>query len=118
MKLPSPYFIQHTTPSAEDRATLLKRPALEEEGLDLHSYWRVIWKRPWLIAPVFFATVLTTALSVFRMTPLYTTEATLLIERRAPQVLDIREVLSEDMAYDEYDYYKTQYEILKTRPLA
>jgi capsular exopolysaccharide synthesis family protein len=52
------------------------------------------------------------------MTPVYTAEATLLIERNAPRVLDIHEVNLEPQVVDEYDFYKTQYEILKSRTLA
>src|SRR5712691_70643 len=118
MNVPSPYFIQHPSSPAGDGATVFDGSIVAgDEGLDLWNYWRVIWKHPWLIATIFFATVLATAFAVFRTTPLYTAEATLLIERKVPQILDIREVLSEDMAFDEYDYYKTQYEILKSSTL-
>jgi polysaccharide biosynthesis transport protein len=102
----------------EDIAVLLKPAVMEEEGLTLHDYWRVIRKHLWLIATCVFGTVLATALVIFMMIPIYTAETTLLIERQAPRLLNIQEVLSEPLAQDEYDFYKTQYEILKSRALA
>jgi capsular exopolysaccharide synthesis family protein len=55
-------------------------------------------------------------LYTFTRTPLYTARATLLIERRAPQVLKIQDALSETIEHAEY--FKTQHEILKSRALA
>ena len=92
-------------------------PVAKDEEVRLQDYWRVIRKRLWLICMTFFGTVLITALGILAMTPIYTAATTLLIERQAPQVLDIREVLSESLGPDEYDYYKTQYEILKSPTL-
>jgi uncharacterized protein involved in exopolysaccharide biosynthesis len=102
----------------EDGEVLLKPAIIEEEGYTLRDYWRVIRKHLWLIAVCIFGTVLATALVISVMTPIYTAETTLLIEREAPRVLNIREVLSEPLGPDEYDFYKTQYEILKSRTLA
>src|SRR6266849_1127748 len=119
MKERSPYFLQRTSPPAREETAVLTGPMVEaDEGLDLQDYWRVIRKRLWLILTTFFGTVLTVALVLFTKTPIYTAATTLLIERQAPQVLDIREVLSESLGPDEYDYYKTQYEILKSQGLA
>jgi uncharacterized protein involved in exopolysaccharide biosynthesis len=78
----------------------------------------VLRKHLGLITTFSLSTVLATALVIFMMTPLYTAETSLLIERNPPQVLDIRAVLSEPLTQDEYDFYKTQYEILKSRALA
>jgi polysaccharide biosynthesis transport protein len=108
-------------PSPPDRgdAELLTRPiAMEEEGISLRDYWQVIRDHLRIIALFCFGTVLIAALLILMMTPIYTAETTLLIERKSPQVLDIREVLSEPLGPDEYDFYKTQYEILKSRTLA
>jgi len=68
---------------------------------------------------VFFCgTVLTTALVLVLMPPTYTAEVTLLIERKPPRVLDMHEASAEFLVPDEYDFYKTQYELLKSRALA
>jgi uncharacterized protein involved in exopolysaccharide biosynthesis len=78
----------------------------------------VVRKHLSLIAACCFGTVLATALVVSMMTPIYTAETSLLIERQTPQVLDMREVLSEPLTSKEDEFYKTQYEILKSRSLA
>jgi capsular exopolysaccharide synthesis family protein len=90
----------------------------EEGGFDFREYWRVIRKHGWLISALFLGALFITACVLFRMTPLYTAESTLLIERKTPQVLDVQQAVSESLVSDEYDYYKTQYEILKNRALA
>jgi polysaccharide biosynthesis transport protein len=106
-------------PSGREEAEVLIKPGVvQDDGISLRDYWRVIRRRLWLIVITCFGIVLATALVVLRMTPIYTAETTLLIERQAPQVLEIREVLPEPLGADEYDFYKTQYEILKSRTLA
>ena len=52
-------------------------------------------------------------LIVFSMTPIYTARATLLIERNEPQVVNIKQVLSESAAAEETSYYESQYQILQ-----
>jgi polysaccharide biosynthesis transport protein len=114
------------SPSPPDRgdAELLPRSmqdgsmAMQEEGISLRNYWQVIRKHLRLIAVFCFGTVLIAALVIMMMTPIYTAETVLLIERNTPQVLDIREVLSDPPGMDESNFYKTQYEILKSRTLA
>ncbi len=119
MKRHSPHSIKGTFSSAEEETAVLNVPGVEEEENHLRDYWEVIRKYRWLIAIFSLAVVLTTALVIFRMTPIYTAETTLLIERKSPQVLNIPQVLSEQsVTWDEYDYYKTQYEILRSRRLA
>lgn len=90
----------------------------EDERVDLRDYWRLLTKRRWLVATVLACTVLATALVVFMMTPIYTAETILLIERKVPQAINIESATSETQGPDEYDYYRTQYEILKSRALA
>src|SRR5262249_7709280 len=55
---------------------------------------------------------------VFLMTPNFVATSTLLIEPEPPQVLDVRELISEAGGSDANDYYKTQYDLLKSRDLA
>jgi len=62
--------------------------------------------------------VLTTALLLVLMPPTYTAEVMLLIERKPPRVLEMHEVSAELFVPDDYDFYKTQYELLKSRALA
>jgi capsular exopolysaccharide synthesis family protein len=45
-------------------------------------------------------------------------QATLLVDRKGPQVVKIQQVLSESFQSDEHSYYETQYEMLRSRSLA
>jgi succinoglycan biosynthesis transport protein ExoP len=108
-------------PSPSDRrdAEVLRgSPVMEEDWVTLGNYWRLMRKRLWLIGLCCFGTVFTTVLIILTMHPTYTAEAMLLIERNAPRILDIQEALSEPPELDEYDFYRTQYEILKSQTLA
>ena len=118
MKDLSPYILRQTASLPGEEVRGLTEPLVEEEGIHLQDYWRIIRKRLWLILTLLGGTVLTTAIIIFTTTPIYTAEATLLIERQVPQALDIRDVLSQPQGPDEYDYYRTQYEILKSQGLA
>ena len=88
-----------------------------DEEPDLWEYWDVIRRHTKLIAGLFIiAEILTLLVLVLVATPLYTGLSTILIESRTPQVLesnndrpDLEEVAS---------FYRTQYEILKSRTLA
>jgi polysaccharide biosynthesis transport protein len=86
--------------------------------LDLRDYLRIVRRRAKLVAVCFLGTVLTTAAVLFTTQPTYTANTTILIERHDPQIVDIKQVLSEPPGPDEHDYYKTQYEILRSRSLA
>ena len=90
----------------------------DDSSLNLQRYWQVLTKRKWQIAVFFAVVVLCVGIGTFFMTPVYTASATLLIEERSPEILDIRKVLSESLGTDAHDYYETQYEILRSRHLA
>jgi uncharacterized protein involved in exopolysaccharide biosynthesis len=90
----------------------------EEERLSLRDCWWVITNRLWLIAVFFGGTVLAAVLLLVLIPPTYTAEVMLLIERKPPRVLDMPAVSAESLVPDDYDFYKTQYELLKSRVLA
>lgn len=118
----SPYFIRRPSPPAAESTPVLSRPVLigEEEGLDLWGCWGVLKKRKWLIVTFFFAVILAVGLYTLTMTPIYTAETTLLIEQKAPQVINIQQALSESLSPgtdSKHDYYQTQYQLLKSRAL-
>jgi len=118
----SPYFIRRPSPLAAESTPVLSRPVIigEEEGLNLWGCWEVLKKRKWLIVTFFFAVILAVSLYTLTMTPIYTAEATLLIEQKAPQVINIQQVLSDSLstgADNKHDYYQTQYQLLRSRAL-
>lgn len=112
------YAIQRATPSHE-KVTVLSDPAFDPQtGPDLRHYWRVLRKHQGLIGLSCFSLVLLTLFVVLSMTPVYTAETTLMIEPQSPNVLDFRQAQPEYIGPEETSYYKTQYEILKSRELA
>ena len=115
----APYTMRLTFPSERGETAVLVGPVgQEEERLSLRDCWWIITNRLRLIAVFLCGTVLTTALLLVLMPPTYTAEVTLLIERKPPRVLDMHEASAELLVPDEYDFYKTQYELLKSRALA
>jgi len=115
----APYTTRLTFPSERGESAVLAGPVgHEEERLSLRDYWWVITKRLRLIAVFFGGTVLTTVLLLVLIPPTYTAEVMLLIERKPPRVLDMHQVSAEFFVPDDYDFYKTQYELLKSRALA
>jgi polysaccharide biosynthesis transport protein len=88
------------------------------EGIGLSDCWLVIRRHLHLIFGLLAAALLMTGLVVFLMTPNFTASSTLLIEPAPPQVLDIKELVDEQAGTQDYDYYKTQFALLKSRDLA
>ena len=99
------------------RATLLR----DEPKNNWRDYFRVMRKHARFVAWFGIVTVLVTAVAVFfLMTPLYTAQTTLLIDRTPQQILDLPEaaMASQQLPDADHDYYKTQSEILRSRDLA
>lgn len=92
---------------------------MEEQGIHLRDYLRVVLKHRRMIAAIFVVAVISTGVICFTMEPRYTGSATLQIERQAPKVAPVQGVEQvESAAPDKYDYYQTQYEILGSRTIA
>ena len=92
---------------------LLEQP--REREAHLKDYIRVLRKHRWLIAGVFLVTVLTVSIWTFVQTPIYQAAAIVLIEPEPPKVLNIQDVSPIGAATQ--DYYRTQYEIITSRPI-
>jgi uncharacterized protein involved in exopolysaccharide biosynthesis len=119
MQEPVPYTMRLTFPSErEATAVVVESAGREEERLGLRDCWRVITNRLRLITVFFCCTVFATVLLLMLMPPTYTAEVTLLIERKPPRAMDMHDASTEPLVPDEYDFYKTQYELLKSRALA
>ena len=83
----------------------------------LKASLRVLGKHRWLILGIFLVTVITVALWTSLQVPIYQATATVLIDPEPPKVLNIQDVTPMGMTgYDE-NYYPTQYEIMKSRPV-
>ncbi len=106
----SPYSIRRTGIPPPAQATKFNEPGGEDVP-EPHFWdlWRVVRKRKQVIAIFFFTVVATVSVVTLLMTPIYTSEATVLIDQKQPQVVDIKQVLSESIgATEKYNYYDTQ----------
>jgi polysaccharide biosynthesis transport protein len=114
----SPHYTRGTI-LVED-ADVVSGPRFVEgdEAPSLRDYWQVVTKHKWKIVACFVAAVTIAALIVFSKPPIYTAQATLLIERTEPQVVNIKQVLSEWVGAEESSYYESQYQVLRSRSLA
>jgi succinoglycan biosynthesis transport protein ExoP len=106
-----------STPSPGIPSTVMV-PLVMNDGIGLADCWQVIRRSRRIICTILVISVLVTGGVVLLTTPNYTASSTLLIEPEPPQLLDVRELISEAGSTADNDYYKTQYDLLKSRDLA
>src|SRR3989454_1591583 len=84
------------------------------EEIHLRDYIRIVRKRLWSILSVMVSTVFGTALYVLMQPPIYESTVSVLIEPTGPNVMSkaVEEVYAPIDV--NFDYYKTQYELLKS----
>ncbi|MBU1538700.1 MAG: polysaccharide biosynthesis tyrosine autokinase [Alphaproteobacteria bacterium] len=90
----------------------------DQPTIDLASYWRLALKYRFLILGCFLGALVIGATVTLLMTPIYTAEATLQIDREAARIIDSEDVTpSENMMQGE-EFFQTQYGLLRSRSLA
>ncbi len=89
---------------------------LENDSIDWQRVWIVVRRRRWALLSLAFVATVLTALIVFIMTPIYSATALVLIESRQANIVSIEEIYGVDIGNK--NYYNTQAEILKSRPIA
>jgi len=94
---------------------LSSRPE-DDDFIDLGWLLRAVLRYKWGILGLAFAVTVLTGLFVLTMEPVYSASASIVLESRQANVVNVEEVYSVD-TYD-YNYTQTQYEILKSRNLA
>jgi exopolysaccharide transport family protein len=82
----------------------------------IYDYLRTLYKWRRIAIVCFIIIVGTVSIASFVMTPVYRATTRILIEREAPKVLNMQELLPIDMVST--DFYQTQYKILQSRSLA
>ncbi len=93
--------------------------APENQSRHLRDYWNVLVKHRRLVGILFLAVFGTSMYVTFSATPLYTASAMLQIEPQNPTVTGLAEILSsKSEGSTQYDYYQTQFVLLKSRALA
>jgi uncharacterized protein involved in exopolysaccharide biosynthesis len=80
----------------------------------LRDYLRVLRKHRWLLSGCALLIIVTVAISTFMQVRIYEASATILIEPETAKVLNFQEVMPLSASED---YYRTQYEIIKSRPV-
>jgi polysaccharide biosynthesis transport protein len=90
----------------------------EDDGdlLDYRRWLQSILRYKWGILGLTFAIVLAAGFWAYSLQPVYRASASILMESQDANVVSVEEVYS--VAYEDYDYYQTQFEILKSRSLA
>src|SRR5262245_41952833 len=91
-------------------------PDAESKKLVTEYLW-VLRKHQWLITAIFLVTVITVAIWTFLEVPIYSATATVLIDPEPPKVLNIQEVSPIGTTGWDPNYYPTQYEIIKSKPV-
>lgn len=89
------------------------QPAADQTHL--RDYLRTILKYRWVVMTCFVVVVGTATIATFLQTPIYEGVARVMIEREPPRVLNIQDVQAIDATSQ--DFYQTQYEIIKSRPV-
>ena len=117
---PSPYFIKRTARVEKDIVNLNEFVVVDDQVHPLREYWLTIKRHRWLIVMTALAILACAMLYLFTRIPLYTAEATILIERKAPQILKVQDTRADSIDSGDYnnEFYKTQYEILRSPALA
>ena len=86
--------------------------------VDLASYWRLALKYRFLIIGCFLGTLIIGATLTLLMTPVYTAQATLQIDREAARVLESEDVAPRENMMQGEEFFQTQYGLLRSRSLA
>ena len=87
-----------------------------DSGVHLVDYLRTIYRHRWIALTAFTTVFLYMAIQTYSTTPIYEGRVQLLVESVNPSVVTFKEVIQQDN-YN-YDFYPTQYAILKSRTLA
>ena len=93
-----------------------------EPELDIQFFIQVVLKRKWLILSVVLLVVGTVAAWTFSQTRIYRSTATVLLSKRAPQVLgkEVREVVDLSMGtyWNNKEHMKTQEKVIMSKNIA
>lgn len=118
--MPNVAALQVRPPTAVSTYVLpqMAAEAEQDEAIHFRDLWRVIVKRKWVVISVLLIVLLTALVMTMMATPIYRASLTMKIEREASKVIDFKSgtVDPEESGYQ--DFYRTQFELLKSRSLA
>ena len=93
-------------------------PIEEEEGIDLLYYWRVVFKRKWILAACIGSVVLFAGIYSFKATPKYKATATMLIEEEGSRIMSIEDEFGYRQNIPNLFFFNTQLKLLESKSLA
>lgn len=113
---------QDRAPNLGDTSVGGERGWVEQGGdhatVDLASYWRLALKYRLLIVGCFLGALVIGATLTLLMTPIYTAQATLQIDREAARILDTEDVAPRENMMQGEEFFQTQYGLIRSRSLA
>ena len=110
--------VSRQTPPFPDLAYRQYEPSLESEEVHLRDYLGILTKRYRLVIGIFLLVLFVGFCALFPVTPQYRASATLKIEPQNPLTTVNEAINVQYNTIGSYDYYKTQFELLKSRRLA
>ena len=90
----------------------------DEDAIDLRRYWTMLLRRKWTVISVVSFALLAALVVTYNATPIYRAGLLLQIEPQTDQILEFQQKVSLGEPQSSFDYYQTQYELLKSRSLA
>jgi len=91
---------------------------IPEEDAHFWDYWRVLVRHRWTVITFFLLAVVVGTVWTFTTRPLFTSVATLRIDKEEPRVLKFEQVVPAEQADYQQTQYQTQLKILQSRALA
>lgn len=91
---------------------------IDEPSIDLAQYWRLLLKYRFIIAGSFVVAVILGIAATLLMTPIYTAEATLQIDRESARVVESDDVTPRENFIQGEEFFQTQYGLIRSRSLA
>ena len=88
----------------------------DEFSFNFERYWQTILDNKWRIALFTFMVLLASYFIINSLTPQYKATATILIERKETQVVPVDALIGINSEGEEY--LATEFEVLRSRPLA
>jgi polysaccharide biosynthesis transport protein len=115
-----PQYVSPRTPSAppgqsEESAYYYSD---QEHEKHLRDYWKILLKRLRVVVPVFLGVLALGLLYIIISPTQYTAKSTLKIEPQNPSFTGIAETAPTQSEMNRYDYYQTQFALLKNAPMA
>lgn len=93
-------------------------PAASASSMGIADYWRLALKHRLVILGSLIAAILAGALLTLLMTPIYTANTTLQIEREAVRVFNVDDGQPRETGVQSEEFFQTQYGLLRSRVLA